>query len=137
MRKVRTTAGKGRYQWDYQELRYLVHVLQEPKNFADILNIFLDLHTQKEMSEIVRRLLIASMLIRGDSYQDIRSATGASPNTVVRISRKLRREKSVLEKMLKQAGSFEDFAGGQQSDAVRRRIDRLLNKVGFGSASPK
>ncbi len=132
MGKIKTSAGKNSYRWDYNELRYLVHVLEQTKDFAGILNLFIDLHTPKEISEIIRRVLIASMIINGDTYEEIFSATGASSTTIAKIGNKMARQKSVLQATINKAGGYDKFAGSRHSDPAQRRIDRLLTKIGFG-----
>ncbi|MBI4175453.1 helix-turn-helix domain-containing protein [Candidatus Berkelbacteria bacterium] len=133
-RRVRTTAGKRAYRWDYQELRYLVYILAHAKNFQEILNLFIDLHTPKEMSEIIRRVLIASYLVDGKTYEDISQVTGASPTTIARIQQKFFREKGVLERFLQEGGSFVQFEEKsiKRFDPVKRRFDILLQKASLG-----
>lgn len=138
MKRIRTTAGKEAYRWDYQELRYLVHVLTKAKDFQETLNLFLDLHTHKEMSEIIRRAIIASMLIDRKTWDDICQATGASPSTISKIQQKLLREKTILPEILHRSGDFESFMERSKTpDAAQRRIDRFLTRATLGIYDPR
>ena len=141
MNRIRTSAGRNAYRWDYQELRYLVYVLSQAKDFRETLNLFLDLHTKKEIAEIIRRMLIISMINQGLTYVDIQKATGASPNTVANLLHRFLREKSVVSSMLGRAGTFEDFAQktADRANPIRKRIDRALRGATFGvlGQSPK
>lgn len=138
MRQIRTTAGKGYYRWDYQELRFLVFVLTKSKDFQETLNLFLDLHTHKEMSEIIRRVIIASMLVNGKKYQEIQQVTGASSATVSRIQQKLQRQKTILPEILKRTGDYEKFAEPRSaSDPIQKRLDQLLTRATFGAYKPQ
>jgi uncharacterized protein YerC len=134
MARVRSSAGRNRYRWDYQELRYLVYVLNQTKDFREILNLFLDLHTRKEIAEIIRRLMIASMIAQGLTYVDIQKATGASPNTVAALINRLLREKSVVSTMLERAGTFEDFdeKTGKRGSQLGKKLDRYLRSYTSG-----
>ena len=134
MSRIRTTAGRNAYRWDYQEFRYLVYVLSQSKDFRETLNLFLDLHTKKEIAEIIRRLMITSMIKDGMTYVDIQKATGSSPNTVVNLINRFLREKSVVGTMLERAGTFEDFEEktAERSNPLRKKIDRFLRSSTLG-----
>ena len=75
----------------------IVYVLSQSKDFRETLNLFLDLHTKKEIAEIIRRLMITSMIKDGMTYVDIQKATGSSPIQLSICSIAFFREKSVVE----------------------------------------
>lgn len=132
--RIKTTAGKKPYHWDYQEFLYLVHTLSKAKDFKMILNFFIDIHTPKEISEIIRRVLIASMLTEKALYSEIQERTGASPCTIAKIHQKFFRQKSVLADILAKAGAFDDFlkkhSRVDQRDRFAKMIDRAIYKRG-------
>ena len=83
MSRIRTTAGMP---IDGITKNFvIVYVLSQSKDFRETLNLFLDLHTKREIAEIIRRLMITSMIKDGMTYVDIQKATGSSPNTVVNL----------------------------------------------------
>lgn len=131
MSRIKTTAGRNSYHWDYQELRYLVHVLMQAKDFRETLNLLLDLHTKKEIAELIRRLLITSMVQEGMTYEQIRGATGAAPNTISFLAGRFLRQKSVVGTMLGRAGTFEDFRmkTAKKDSSLARHIDQLLKEI--------
>ncbi|MCX6810589.1 MAG: Trp family transcriptional regulator [Candidatus Berkelbacteria bacterium] len=109
MRKIRTTAGKNRYKWEWNEFKFLVYVLSEANNFEENLNLFIDLHTTKEITEIIRRSIISSYILSGKTYEEISDMTGASSNTISNIAGKLHRKKEVLSKILDKTGNYDEF----------------------------
>jgi TrpR-related protein YerC/YecD len=58
-----------------------LHSLSEAEQF------FRDLLTEKEITEISNRWLVAQMLENNISFSKIRRTTGLSPNTIARINR--------------------------------------------------
>ena len=134
MKKIKTSAGKGNYKWDYQEFLYLVHILSQAKNFKEIMNVFIDLHTHKEISEIIRRLIIASMLYEGDPYDVIVEEVGAGSNTIAKINQKFYREKSVLGDLLKMGGSYRSYIKNKIDDRdwLQKMYDRAIDKRFLG-----
>jgi TrpR-related protein YerC/YecD len=50
-------------------------------------DFFDDICTIKELRDISQRLCVAEMLNRGDKYQDIEAATGASTATISRVNK--------------------------------------------------
>lgn len=132
--KIKTSAGINKYHWDFNEFGYLVHVLGQSKKFGDILNLFIDLHTPQEIAEIVRRVIIASMLEQGMTYIEIKDATGASSTTIAKIQQKFYRQKSKIQESLKKAGSFDKFIkrSAKDRDELTRYIDGALSKRSLG-----
>lgn len=128
MKKIKTTAGKGQYKWDYQEFLYLVHILSQGRDFKEIMNVFIDLHTHKEISEIIRRLIIASMLLEGDSYEVIAEEVGTGSNTIAKINQRFYREKSVLGDLLKRGGSYRKYIkkNVDERDWLEKMFDRTI-----------
>ena len=128
--KVKSKAGKGEYHWDYREFCYLVYVLQEMKSFKESLNIFIDLHTHQEISEIIRRVIIASMLYDGMTYDQIQIASGASTNTIAKIQNKFYRQKSVIKDAFKKAGSYHSFVEKSidKRDSLTKMLDNTIAK---------
>jgi len=109
MRKVKTTAGINKYLWDWNEFKYLIYLLSEAKDFGEILNLFIDLHTIKEITEIIRRSIISSYIISGKTYEEIMELTGASSATISHIASKLKRKKQILSKKLIIIGDYDKF----------------------------
>ncbi len=132
--RIKTTAGKRSYQWNYDEFLYLIHTLTKAKDFKKIFNLFIDIHTPKEISEIIRRVHIASMLQDNKTYSEIQELTNASSGTITRIHQKFFRQKSVLSEILSQAGSFENFLKKRvqigQQDWLTKMMDRAIYKRG-------
>ncbi|PIP51554.1 hypothetical protein COZ61_00395 [Candidatus Berkelbacteria bacterium CG_4_8_14_3_um_filter_33_6] len=128
MRKVRSTAGIRKYHWDWEEFKYLVSVLRKANNFPDILNLFIDLHSPKEIAEIIRRVIIASYLIEELSYDKISELTGASRNTIAKINQKMWRKKAIIEQMINKAGTYNQFLAKShdERDTLSRIIDRTI-----------
>ena len=128
MRKVRSTAGIRKYHWDWEEFKYLVSVLRKANNFPDILNLFIDLHSPKEIAEIIRRVIIASYLIEELSYDKISELTGASRNTIAKINKKMWRKKAIIEQMINKAGTYNQFLAKShdERDTLSRIIDRTI-----------
>lgn len=133
-REVKTTSGKNKYTWEWNEFKYLIYVLSKANDFGEILNIFIDVHTTKEIAEIIRRVIIASYIIDGLSYEEIVERTGASSATVSRISSKMLRSKQQLTKKITQAGSYSSFIKNQidERDWLTRMIDRSFYKRSLG-----
>ena len=138
-REIKTSAGISNYRWEWSEFKYLIYVLTKSKDFKDILNLFIDLHTTKEITEIIRRVIIASYITSGKTYDQIREETGASYNTITKISNKLNREKQVLSEKLAQAGSYEEFKKMtiDERDWLSKFIDDSLNKRSLIKFGPK
>lgn len=138
-REIKTSAGRAKYRWEWQEFKYLVYVLTKSKDFKDILNLFIDLHTTKEITEIIRRVIIASYLIEGKTYEEIAQLCGASFNTISKISSKMLREKEVLSLKIKDAGTYEQFKKMtiDERDWLSKFIDNTLNKRSLIKFGPK
>lgn len=117
----------------------MVYVLTKSKNFKDILNLFIDLHTTKEITEIIRRVIIASYLTQGKTYDEINQMTGASTNTISKIANKMLRGKQVLSEKLVQAGSYEEFKKMtiDERDWLSKFIDNTLSKKSLIKVGPK
>lgn len=140
MPHIQTTAGKSAYRWNWNEFKYLVHVLRYAKDFPDVLNIFIDLHTSKEVAEIIRRVLIASLLIDGMTFDEIVEETGASRNTIAKVNQKMDRKNAVLMKIVQKAGNYSKFLkqSVDERDALSRLIDNSIAKRDlFGILSRK
>lgn len=139
MRKIKTQAGKNHYTWDYQEFMYLVNVLKQAKDFREVLHLFIDLHTHQEISEIIRRVIIASDLYKGMTYAEISEESGASSGTISKVQQKFYRQKSVISDVLKRAGTYEDFQESKidRRDPLTRYIDNTLWKHFPKSLRPK
>mgnify|MGYP001581571551 CR=1 FL=1 len=137
-RKVRTQAGIGKYRWDWTEFYYLVEVVAHSKNMQEILNLFIDLHTQKDMAEIIRRVAIASFLVEGKTYDEISELSGASRTTIARIANKLSRTKSVLSRNISKVGSLAKFKNKNkfgkvdERDSLTKMLDRAMYKRSLG-----
>jgi len=127
MRKVRSTAGIRKYHWDWEEFKYLVSVLRKANNFPDILNLFIDLHSPKEIAEIIRRVIIASYLIEELSYDKISELTGASRNTIAKINQKMWRKKAIIEQMINKAGTYNQFLA--KSHDERETLSRIIDRT--------
>lgn len=129
-RIVKTSAGRGHYHWEWNEFRFLVYLLSEAKDFREILNLFIDLHTTKEITEIIRRAIIASFIISDRRYDEIVKLTGASENTIANISHKLERKKGILSNKLQKLGDYEEFlikiSKKKQKDWFSKMIDKTL-----------
>ena len=137
-REVITDAGIGKYHWDWEEFYYLVEVVAQSKNMQEILNLFIDLHTQKDMAEIIRRVAIASYLVEGRTYDEISELSGASRSTIARIANKLSRTKSVLSNNISKVGCLEKFKKKlkkgkvDERDSVSKMLDRAIDKRSLG-----
>ena len=79
--------------------RAIVSITEE----EECANFFEDICTIKEIKDLSQRLCVAKMLKKGDRYQDIEAATGASTATISRVNKCLVYGSggylSVLEKM--------------------------------------
>ena len=126
---VKTNAGIGNYYWDWIEFKYLVAVLKQAKDFKDILNIFIDIHTQKEISEIIRRVIIASLFLEGKTYDEIQQLTGCSRSTLVKINTKIMRKKAVISTAIKNTGTFEKFRFNEEKMDTRDSLSRLIDNT--------
>jgi len=126
-KKIKTTAGKNRYHWEWDEFKFLVHVLSKAKNFEEILNLFIDLHTTKEITEIIRRSIISSYIVSGKTYEEISEMTGASSNTISKITAKLDRKKEILGKLLEKTGNYDEFQ--KRKNTKNNYIQVLINKT--------
>jgi len=133
-RTIKTTSGIHKYKWEWNEFKYLIYVLSKANDFGEILNIFIDVHTTKEITEIIRRVIIASYIIDGKSYDEIVELTGASSATVSKISGKMLRFKQQLTKKITQAGSYSTFLTNQtdERDWLTKMIDRSFYKRYLG-----
>lgn len=130
VRIVKTSAGIGSYHWEWNELKFLIYLFSEANNFKEILNLFIDLHTTKEITEIIRRTIIASFIVSGKTYEEIIRLTGASEGTISKIHQKLHRKKAILTNKLKRIGDYEDFLINihkkEQKDWLSKMIDKTL-----------
>lgn len=137
-REVKTNAGIGKYRWDWVEFYYLIEVVAQSINMQEILNLFIDLHTQKDMAEIIRRVTIASYLVEGKTYDEISELSGASRSTIARIANKLARTKSALSRNINKVGSLEKFKKQQKEkvvddrDSLTKMMDRAIYKRSLG-----
>lgn len=140
MRKIKTSAGINNYHWDYKEFCYLALLLSKTKNLKEIINVFIDLHTPKEISEIIRRLIIASMLNEDKTYTEISETLGATSITIAKISQKFHRPKSILAELLKRTGGFEKYLKDNitdERDWLTKMIDRKLYSRSLGLLGKK
>jgi len=70
-------------------LTHISHQLSSPELASAFLN---NLLTEKERLTIARRLLIASMIQRGETYMEINEKLSVSPNTFTKIKKWLESE---------------------------------------------
>jgi uncharacterized protein YerC len=59
--------------------------------------IIQELLTDSELRMVKQRLLIAKMLVAGKSIRDVAQRVGVGTDTVMRVSRKLKESKQLLE----------------------------------------
>ena len=95
-----------------------------------MLNLFIDLHTQKEIAEIIRRVMISSMLIEGKTYNYISETIGANRTTISNINRKIKRQKSVIADAINKVGGYSEYINREfdDRDTLSRWIDNTISK---------
>jgi TrpR-related protein YerC/YecD len=71
-------------------------------------DFFDDLMTVNELSSFSQRLLVARMLLKGNTYQRIEEATGVSTATISRVKRILFGGKGGLRKVLERLEAEEN-----------------------------
>lgn len=134
MKTIKSSAGSGKYYWDYKEFCFLVEIMHQAKDFKETLNLFMDLHTHQEIAEITRRVIIASYLNDGRSYEEIIDITGASAGTISKISQKMARQKSILNAKLAGMPDFDKFSKdwGKKESNFHDLISNSINKHTMG-----
>lgn len=83
-----TTGGQHDYYVANDDLNKLVKLLaKSPRD--QIKPLLLSLLTKKELSDIIRRLLIAEMVLNGLTYEEIMKRMGSGKNIVSLVRRSL------------------------------------------------
>lgn len=73
--------------WDGENEKLLLTAIQAAQTRAQAKAILGDLLTEKEVSELSKRLAIAKYLNEGLSYKEIENKTGASAATIADVSK--------------------------------------------------
>ncbi len=71
------------------EIKDLFDAILTLESTSECEKFFEDICTVKELQSIAQRLAVAKMLRKGETYQSIVSATGASTATISRVNRSL------------------------------------------------
>jgi TrpR-related protein YerC/YecD len=61
------------------------HALVVVKTLEEAANLLIDLCSKQEIQMIAKRLKIAKLLLKGDTYEDIREKIKVSPQTIARV----------------------------------------------------
>ena len=70
-----------------EETRELFRAILTLKDEEECAAFFEDICTIKEIKDLSQRLQVAAMLNKGEKYQNIEQATGASTATISRVNR--------------------------------------------------
>lgn len=108
-RDVLTTGGQNDYYVDNDDLNKLVRLFSKPSK-DQIKPLLLSLFTKKELSDIVRRLLIAEMALNGLTYEEISNRMGSGKNVIALVKQSLSSHNGVLTKLLNSAHGLRDSA---------------------------
>ena len=73
-----------------EETRELFRAILTLKDEEECAAFFEDICTIKEIKDLSQRLQVAAMLNKGEKYQNIEQATGASTATISRVNSALR-----------------------------------------------
>ncbi|OGB75107.1 hypothetical protein A2810_01640 [candidate division Kazan bacterium RIFCSPHIGHO2_01_FULL_49_10] len=98
-RDVLTTGGQHDYYVANDDLNKLVKLLGKPSR-DQIKPLLLSLLTKKELSDIVRRLLIAEMALNGLTYEEIANRMGSGKNVIALVKQSLASNGGVLTRLL-------------------------------------
>lgn len=125
-RIIKTKAGKANYIWNSQELEILAEALLTIKNKQKMINFLQDLLTSMEISDILRRFLVAYLILKGFTYQEIEDGCGMNPNTISKIKQKLFFSKKVLKEVLENfvIKEFDEAYQKIVEEKSRSRIDK-------------
>ena len=72
---------------EHEDFLALSHALLSLESEQDCQLFFEDICTIKEIQDLSQRLQVATMLNRGEKYQHIEQATGASTATISRVNK--------------------------------------------------
>lgn len=89
-REVLTLGGQGDYVVDPKELQIFIRLLLASKNHGDMRKLVYSLFTNREISDIVRRIMIARLLTKGKTYDEIEKEARAGRPTISLVSKVLR-----------------------------------------------
>jgi len=98
-RELLTLGGKGDYVIEDNELRNLVRILMISRNPTTMRKTIHSLFTNRELADVIRRIMIAKYLTNGMSYDEIRKKAQASKMTISLV-RKMLKWNPGLVKML-------------------------------------
>lgn len=86
--------------WGNKERKKLVQAILTLKTSKEAQNFLRDILTEKEISEIAKRLQTAEMLLQNIPYSAIEKETGFSSTTVARVSKWLNTGEGGYKKVL-------------------------------------
>jgi len=99
-KKFRTTGGRNFYNHNYYDFQELIGLFSSFESRSEMEAVLKSFMTPKEISDMIRRLLAAKMLVQGKDYQDIQANLGMSPNTIAKIQEMVHRQ-PILRNRLK------------------------------------
>lgn len=97
---IQSRAGKSNYIWSKREIEIFAEALLKIKTKQEMVNFLLDLLTPKEIAETLRRFLVAYLILKGFTYQEIEDGCKMNPNTVTKIRKQLFYSNNALRNIL-------------------------------------
>jgi uncharacterized protein YerC len=89
-KEVLTLGGQGDYVIAENELRDLIRILLQITNTDKMRKLVFSLLTNRELADVVRRIAIAKLITRGDSYDKIMVKASTGRPTISLIKKMLR-----------------------------------------------
>ena len=101
-----------------EQLSELVRVMLSLESEEEARSFFEDLFTMGELQAISQRLVVAQLLFRGTTYQEIAERTGASTATISRVNRALTYGPGGYKSVLERLGALErtDESGNKEEE---------------------
>jgi len=117
-KNIMTTGGMDNYMLHDNDFNEVVKVLAN-KNVVQTKLLLKSLLTNRELSDIARRILIAKMIVKGEGYENILKKIGCSKNTVSLVNKSLMINNGILKQAITNRGGEEQ---------VERYIKNRLKK---------
>jgi len=96
-----TSGGSNEYKLDPNDFNKLIELLSN-KTASQLKYLIRSLLTNRELVDIIRRIIIAKMIISGYTYKEINKETGSGQATISLVKQSLLINREILRKLIEQ-----------------------------------
>lgn len=113
-----TSGGSNEYKLDPNDFNKLIELLSN-KTTSQLKYLIRSLLTNRELVDIIRRIIIAKMIISGYTYKEINKETGSGQATISLVKQSLLINREILRKLIEQTCNLTPF-----DKYIKRRLKK-------------